>query len=328
MTTAAPGLLSRPLVRVLCAIAGTAVLAVTVWAAGARAVLAGLGASVHALPALAGLEVVMLACSTLALRALYGAGAARVSGRQWLRAGAAGYAVGLVLPMGRGSGEAARAVLLGRSVGGARAAVAAVQMQGVVLLSTTVSILPPLVATLILLGAGATAGLMLANGLIAAVVGASILVLRERTRPGRLLGGVVKRLQRFGHAFDAADGASPADLLRSLAWETAGRVAQVAQCAVALAAIGHPSGLVRVLVARGLSMVGSALGDIIPGQLGATEAALVVGADALGLTAASAASLALVIHGAQIVLGLVCTAVSFAVPDRRDVTPGGVKVAP
>src|SRR5262249_31611847 len=58
-----PGLLSRPWVRIACAVLGTGVLVLAVWAAGARAVLASLGASVHALPALALLEAVMVGCS-------------------------------------------------------------------------------------------------------------------------------------------------------------------------------------------------------------------------------------------------------------------------
>jgi len=320
--------LRRPAVRVTCALAATAVLGVTVWASGAGAVLDRLGASAHALPALALLEAAMVACSTLALRALYGPAAATVSLRQWLRVGAAGYAVGLVLPMGRGSGEAARAVLLSRDTSGPRAAVAAVQMQGVVLLSTAVFVLPVLAATLLLLGPGLVAALVLGNGAVAGVVGASILLVRARARPGRLLGGLVQRFRRFGAAFDDAAGASRAELLRSLAWETLGRVAQAVQCGVALAALGHPAKLVRVLVIRGLLMVGSALGDVLPGQLGATEATLALGADAVQLTAASAASLALLVHGAQILLGLACTAVAFGLPWRQAAAPEGAELTP
>ena len=43
MSERGPGLLARPLVRIACAILGTAVLVASVWAAGARAVLASLG---------------------------------------------------------------------------------------------------------------------------------------------------------------------------------------------------------------------------------------------------------------------------------------------
>ncbi|HSP18564.1 MAG TPA: hypothetical protein VLQ79_03560, partial [Myxococcaceae bacterium] len=131
-------LLSRPLVRLAGAVVATAALGLAVWAAGARAVLTDLGSSLHALPLLALLEAMMLGCSTVALRTLYGASSSKVPGREWLRVAAAGYAVGLVLPMGRSSGEAVRAVIIGRFLGGPRAAVAAVQMQAVTLLSTAV----------------------------------------------------------------------------------------------------------------------------------------------------------------------------------------------
>ena len=328
MSQGAPGLLARPLVRIACAVLGTAVLVVSVWAAGARAVLASLGASVHALPLLALLEAVMVGCSTLALRSLYGEAGLRVPTRQWVRAGALGYALGLVLPMGRGAGEAARAVLLSRNAGGARAAVAAVQMQGVVLLSTAVITVPVLVATVALLGPGAAAGLILANGLAAAAIGTSILVVRERARPGRFLGGLVKRLEGFGLAFDAVAGASRGSLARSLAWESLGRVAQVVQCGVALAAIGQQAGPARVLVTRGALILGSAVGDFIPGQLGATEAMMVVGAGALALTAATAATLALLIHAAQILLGLLCAGLTVALPGQQGTSSGRVELVP
>jgi len=58
------GLFSRPLVRVACTLAATAVLALSIWAAGAPAVIQRLGASAHALPALAVLEAVMVPRAT------------------------------------------------------------------------------------------------------------------------------------------------------------------------------------------------------------------------------------------------------------------------
>lgn len=321
-------LLAQPLARLACAVLGVGLLAGAVWMAGARAVLHGLGASVHALPEVALLEALMLACSTLALRALYGSDAARVSPRQWLRAGALGFAVGAVLPIGRATGEATRAVLLRKSVGGARAAVAAVQMQGVALLANALLSLVAFSAALAALGLVGISTLILANGVLGAFAGASILIVRQSGRPGRLLGALAKRGRKFGLEFDAAAGASRRSLVHSLAWESAGRGLQVFQCAVALTAVGRPSGLARTLVARGMLLVGGALGDFIPAQLGATEATLVVGAAALGLTAASAAALALLIHGAQLVLALVCAAVAFAMPGAPQLSRKGLELEP
>jgi hypothetical protein len=321
-------LLAKPSVRLAFGVLGLGLLAGAVWSAGARDVLRGLGDGVHALPEVALVEALMLVCSTLALRALYGDDAARVTPRQWLKAGALGFAVGAVLPIGRATAEATRAVLLRKRVGGARAAVAAVQMQGVALLSNALLSVVAFSAALAALGLVGISSLILANAVLAAVVGASILILRQSGRPGRLLGALAKRGRKFGTEFDAAAGASRRSLVHSLAWESLGRALQVFQCAVALAAVGRPSGLARTLVARGMLLVGGALGDFIPGQLGATEATLVVGATALGLTAAGAAALALLIHGAQLLLALLCAAVAFAVPGTSPVVSKALESEP
>jgi hypothetical protein len=309
-------LLARPLVRLACAVLGIGVLAFVVNASGARAVLQGLGGSIHALPQLAALEVAMLACSMLALRALYGDVAAQVPARQWLRAGTLGFAVGAVFPVGRASAETSRALLLGRSVGGARAAVAAVQMQGVALLANALLSTAAFSAALLTLGFGAISALLLGNSLLTGALGTAILAVRQRGRPGRLLGLLTPRGREFGMAFDATLGASRRNLLRALLFETSARTIQVLECGVALAAIGHPSGAGRTLLTSGLVMVGSALGDVIPAQLGATEATLAMGAATVGLTTASAATLALLIHAAQLAMALVCGSVAFATLGR------------
>jgi len=321
-------LLAQPLVRLAMAVLGSGVLALAVWGAGAQAVLTGLGESLHAVPVVAALEGLFLCFSVLALRALYGEDASRVTFRQWLRAGALGYALGAVLPLGRAAAEAARAVLLGRSVGGARAAVAAVQIQGVTLLANALLSTLAAGAALTLLGVGGISALILANAVAAAVLGAGILVVRQRARPGRLLGGLSKRGRAFGLQFDAITGATRRNLLHSWLWELAARGVQVVQCGVALAAIHHPSSPGTTLVARGMLTLGGALADVIPAQLGGTEATLVLGASALGLTAASAAALALLIHGSQLALALVCALVTFAVPAERRVAPPALELGP
>ena len=307
-------LLERPWVRVAGGLLGLGVLALVVYASGARAVLTGLGASIHALPAVAAFELASLVCRTLALRSLYGSDSARVAPRQWLKAGALGYAVGAVFPIGRAACEASRALLLGRTVGGARAAVAAVQMQGVALLANAILTLFTFGVALRLLGLGAISVVLLGNSLLTLALGTGILAVRARGRPGRLLGLLTPRGRDFGRAFDASLGASRRNIFGSLSWETAARVVQLLQCAVALAAVGHLTGAGETVLANGLLMVGSALGDVIPAQLGATEASLVMGAAAVGLTAATAATVALLLHGAQLSLALVCGGVALATP--------------
>jgi hypothetical protein len=301
-------------VRLAGGLLGAGIVATSVWATGARAVASGLGSSAHALPAMVGLEAALLVCNMLSLRALYGAEAGRVRPGQWVKAGALGYAVGSVLPLSRAAAEASRAVLLRQSVGGPHAAVAAVEMQAVALLANAVLSACAFVATLAVLGAGGIATLILTNGVLGCVLGTSILLVRRSGHPGRVLNLLGKtRGHQFGAAFDAAPGASRRGLLEAVAWESLSRAFQVYQCAIGLAAVGHPSGLLRTLVTRGMLLLGGALGDFIPGQLGGTEATMAMAATALGL-GASATALALLIHGAQLLLALACTALYALIP--------------
>src|SRR6185312_6811279 len=124
-----------------------------------------------------------------------------------------------------------------------------------------------------------------ANAALALVLGMSILVVRKRGRPGRLMGN-------FGAEFDATPGATRPEVAGSIAWETIARVLQFAQCGVALLAVGRAFSPGVTLAVQGTQLVGSTLGDAIPAQPGATEATLVMSASALMLTSTMAATLA------------------------------------
>jgi hypothetical protein len=311
-------LLAQPLARLLCALAGAALLVIVVWQAGAREVFLGLGRSAWCLPELVALEAAVLACSTSALRSLYGSEAARNSARTWLKAATLGYVVSVVAPLGRAAAEGARAVILRQGVGGPRAAVAAVEMQGAALLANFIILLAiALGAALPLFGPGWLTGMMLGAGLIAGALGASILIVRHRGRPGRILAAFSKRGRSFGSTFDAEAGATATGLGWALAWESGARALQCVQLGVALGALGHSLSPRMTLAARGVAMLGAAVGDLLPAQLGATEAALTTAATSLGLTAATASAVALLVHIAQLALAVGCGATGLALSGGR-----------
>jgi len=300
-------LLHRTPVRVAVGLIGIGVLAAAIAYAGAGDVWRGLGKSAPMLPWVLALEAAMVVCNTFALRALYGPLVSRTSTRGWIRAAMVGYAVGVVAPLGRAAAEASRAVLLKRGVGGPRAAVAAVQMQGVVLLANFIASTIAFIASIHVLGSSRASLFVAANAALALVLGMSILVVRKRGRPGRLMGN-------FGAEFDATPGATRPEVAGSIVWETVARVLQFAQCGVALLAVGRAFSPGVTLAVQGTQLVGSTLGDAIPAQLGATEATLVMSASALMLTSTMAATLALLIHAAQLVLAALCGAGAMAMP--------------
>ncbi|MBS2032141.1 MAG: flippase-like domain-containing protein [Deltaproteobacteria bacterium] len=300
-------LLHRTPVRVAVGLIGIGVLAAAIAYAGAGEVWRGLGKSAPMLPWVLALEAGMLVCNTFALRALYGPLVDRTNTRGWLRAAMLGYTVGVVAPLGRAAAEASRALLLKRGVGGPRAAVAAVQMQGVVLLANFFASAIAFVASVKALGMNRASIFVAANAALALVLGMSILVVRKRGRPGRLLGN-------FGAEFDATPGATSPEVFASLAWEMGARVLHFAQCGVALLAVGRAFSPGVTLAVQGTQLVGSTLGDAIPAQLGATEATLVMSASSLMLTSTMAATLALLIHAAQLALAAICGAGAMTIP--------------
>jgi hypothetical protein len=78
----------------------------------------------------------------------------------------------------------------------------------------------------------------------------------------------------------------------------ASRVVQFAQVAVLARALGIAPG--RVPSAVGTILVGGSLGDFVPAQLGATDAALTFSAPALAASPHAAAALALALHVVQL----------------------------
>ena len=83
---------------------------------------------------------------------------------------------------------------------------------------------------------------------------------------------------------------------------------QVLQSGVLVVAVGGMFGLLPALCSEALHLVGAAVGDLIPAQLGATEINYQLSAGALSLRPVDALSIALLAHLSQLVwvtIGLV-----------------------
>ena len=209
-----------------------------------------------------------------------------------------------LVPIGRAAAaEATRASLLARWVGAGRVpAAAATRMQSVVLAANAAISIPAAIAVLVVVGPGmARARDRHQRGRHA----------RARPRParGRALGGKIgawlgrrsSRARAFGAELDGALAGDSSVPWRAIAWESTGRLAQVAQNAVLIACVGGVVGVGTAFCAEGIHLVGAAVGDLVPAQLGATEGNFTLAAGALGLSHASAVSIALLAHVTQLV---------------------------
>jgi len=288
-----------PAGRLVAGALGLAGVALIVRGIGLGVVADSLAGAVRLFPAVVALEGVRLACTVLALRALYDR---PVPIAPLARAGLIGYAVMGLVPAGRAVAEVARATMLARYVGATRAAVAAVRIQGASLVANALISLLAAAAVWLSLRAGAPAWLSLAilgNAAVTLVPGIVLLSVSARTR----LGAWVARLSRrrpFGAGVAEALEEGPRGALSAVGWEFLGRVLEVAQYAILLACVGGAPTPRLAFTAEGIHLVGAAVGDLLPAHLGTTEGNFTLAASALALPVASAVSIALLAHLAQL----------------------------
>jgi hypothetical protein len=105
-------------------------------------------------------------------------------------------------------------------------------------------------------------------------------------------------LERFAQLLAVA----PGRLVFALAAQLVGRCVQALQLAVAGTVLGAQFTLPQIALTQAVYLVGAALGDLVPAQLGTTDAAFVLAAPTLGLTAASAFSVAVAMHAVQLLM--------------------------
>jgi hypothetical protein len=284
-------------------------LAVALGVTGVTLIVRGLGADAvgHAIeqasrymPLVIMLEVGVLACTLGALRSLYGDAAKQLPMSQLIRAGLIGYAVMGLVPAGRAAAEIARASIVARWVGAGTAGAAAARVQAVALVANACISFPAALAAWSLVGANWLPLTIALNGVVTLALGGSVLFFTKRSRIGAWLARRSSRVEKFGAELDDAFAREPALPVRAIAWEFGGRLVQLAQNAVLVACVGGVVGLPQALTSQGIHLVGAAVGDLIPAQLGATEGNYTLAANALGLTAAAAVSIALLAHLAQL----------------------------
>ena len=300
--------------RALAAAASLGLLGAIVAHVGVGATRPALSRVAAWVPLLGLLEAGVVALNALALAALYRAAGRVPPARPFWRAVYLGNVVAVCLPLGRLIAEGWKAVRLARWSGGPVAAAGAVGLQAAVLLGNAAIALLALVG--VALRCGWTWPTLAVGGFALAMTAAGLgISFAGRARLGRWLGARFAFARAQGDAFDAAFVAAARGLWTAAAYESAARLLQLAQVVVILAALGHRVSVVGALATHGLVLTGSALGDMLPAQLGATDALLALAAGRLDLSAPDALALTLCLHGAQVGLALLAGVTALVVPD-------------
>lgn len=125
----------------------------------------------------------------------------------------------------------------------------------------------------------------------------------------RLVGALVGRVSgRAGHAMesyrDAVDSltALPLD---ALAAATLGKAVQLGVLGLLAWAAGAAPRVRDTLLVGGVHLLGAAAGDMVPGQIGATDATFAIAADPLGIDLAHALAIPLMTHAVQLTWAVV-----------------------
>jgi hypothetical protein len=293
-------LIRSPLGRIFAGAVGFAVLAFQVRRSGTDAVLAAVARSPGLFPVVVALEAGVAGCEVWALYHLYGAERRKVPIGQLVRSGLISYSVMCMVPMGRAVAEATRAAMLSRYVGGARAAAAAARMQAMALLGNAAISLPCALGALALVGAHWLPAFIAANFVITLALGGGVLFVGRRSRLGAWLNARVGRGQQWGAAFDQHLRGAEAVPLSPIAWVFLGRCFQTTQRVVLLFAVGASVGVLQGMCAEGIHLVSGSVGDMIPSQVGITEAIYELSSSILGISKSDGVALALIAHMAQL----------------------------
>jgi Lysylphosphatidylglycerol synthase TM region len=314
-------LLRSPLGRAAAAAVGVVAVGLLLAYIGPAQVLRTIQEGAAYLPIVMVLEACVLACTMLALRSLYGEDRHGLHTGILTRAGLAGYVAMSLVPAGRTVAEALRATILSRHSSGPKAAVAALQIQGSALMANGVASLIATVAIFRTVGPGPLGIGAMTNSVLALGAGLLILLGGRVSRLGHHMGRLWPRIETFGRGFDEHFSLSEALPVRAVLWEFLGRMFQILQYVVMVGAVGGVFSLRPALIAEGIHLTATTAGDLIPAQLGATEANFALCAHTLNLPVASAVAIALMAHLVQLFWVLAAVLILSLWPGSRDLMP-------
>lgn len=263
-------------------------------------------------PLLLALEVGRACCELVATRALLGPDFARLPVLRFVRGQLLALCLDVVLPAGRAAAESSKALMYSRALGWPLAAAVGTALQLAVLSANALWVLVAYA-----LSAGSELPAAVRTGLVTYAAGTSALVIGVAlfaAAPGvRALCQRVPLLHAVLSRFTDILASARTRLLVAMAAQLSSRVLQALQLWAAARALGASPSAAQAVLTQAVYLVGAALGELVPAQLGTTDAAFVVAAPALGLTALAAFSATLALHAVQLMFALVAGLLSLLV---------------
>jgi hypothetical protein len=260
-------------------------------------------------PGLLLLESMRVVCEVLATRAVLGPDGARLPFMRLIRGQLLAQMLDIMMPAGRTSAETAKAVLYSREIGWPRAAAVATALQLAVLSANALWAIASYFGTA-QLGLHRTLRIGLLNYTAitcALVLGIATFAAAKPVR--RMCERMPLVHASLAHFAELLTG-TPRRLVLAVCAQLLSRCVQALQLTLTLTALGaHPS-LMQAYLAQAIYLLGIALGEFMPAQLGTTDAVFVLAAPALGISDLAAFSATLAMHAVQVIGALSCGAAS------------------
>ncbi|MCA9631522.1 MAG: flippase-like domain-containing protein [Myxococcales bacterium] len=294
----------RTWVRVACGAVGLGFVAWLFSRVDLRVVWGELAQLLPFLPLMILLESGRIAGEYISTRQLSRAPASELPRRTMLQAHLMSYALSIGLPIGRLFAEAAKATLLARHIGGPRAAAVATSSHVLCLISDATFLLGLTGLVWLLSGQSLLTYALFAQAALSCLLAAALWTLRRAAWP-------TKALRRLPKAAAWAAQMRKAQLPlgrqvgRAMLGLLFGRTCQVACFFVALLVTrdhwdGSSSLISASAGAQALNQLAGAVGDLMPAQLGVTDALFKSSAPVLGVSVETALAIAVGFHLAQL----------------------------
>ncbi len=287
--------------RVALAIFGLVVVGVLIDRIGVDEVGAAFARTAPILPFAFTLEAARIGCDAWSTRLLLGARGASIPLSTLYAGHVVGHGVMNVFPAGRSASEAVKAGLFHRYLGAAEAVAMGASNQANTLLSSALFSLVCAGAALLV---ATSTTLAWAIALHFVIVFSSGVGMRVASTNRHVEAFFAVRMPRVGaHLSRFAERSRETPIV---AWGPvgammAGRVVQTVEYGLLAHAVGIDTGPLESLAVQGLNFVAAAVGVLMPGQLGSSEAVFALAGEALGTDAASAMTIALAAHSVALV---------------------------
>jgi len=303
--------------RAVFALAGAAAVVLLVRQVGLRELGALLLRALPWMPLLLLLEGARIASETYGTRATFGDKAKELDLGSWLRMHLVANAALVVLPAGRAICEGIKIATLSRTFGAPRAAGFVTVQHSMTMLALAIISVPCAAAAYVITGASLITFAILGH-LALCMFGAFALQAAARR-------AMVPRFAAKWFVHSPGAVTTYRDTVRALPWiaprtllgKVSNRALQALQFGIILHAIGEGTSTIRAFLADGVNLVGSALGEFMPAQVGAMDGSFALAAKALMITVAMAMALANLARIVQLVWSVVGALVPVIVREDR-----------